>query len=519
MRPLAAALLLVAAVTAAAPAAAPAAGTAGTTLHVEAAAQPGGDGSRQAPLPTIGAALERLAAGGGPVTILVHPGTYRETLRIADPPPRTTIRAVRPGEAVVSGSRPLAGWARIGTDLFRAPWPDPMAPSTVPKEWPEDLKIGEPALRREMLFVDGRRYEQVYDGSALRPGSFLVNDDRRTIDARVPRGVDLAAAVVEVAGREELLTASGADGLTIDGLVFERAASPMMGIAVSIAESRGVTLSDSVIRDNNGTGLSVSRSAGVTLERNRVVGNGSTGMGVWQVTGLRLEDNETSANNWRGASGGFTDWAVAGAKLLQIHDAVIERHRAVDNATHGLWLDTDIARVTVSGADLRDNRGGGLMVEAVQGPVTVTGSRIIGNGNGIVAAGARGVTVVGSVVACNRDAQLVVTGAQDRGVTDHRDGTVTPVNNEGWTLAGNSFAAQRRNSFLVTTTVPQDYWDRFLSTLAARDNLWTHARRRDAFRGPWGWQVDFRQWQKIAAEAGSRFEDGDGPCRTSAAEH
>lgn len=517
MRPLAA--LLLAAVAAMGAAAAAPAVDAGTTLHVAADTRPGGDGSRKAPLRTIGAALERVDRAAGPVTILVHPGTYRETLRIADPPPNTTIRAARRGEAVVTGARPLTGWVRIGTDLFRALWPVPMPPSVVPKEWPEDLGIGEPALRREMLFVDGRRYEQVYDGGALRPGSFLVNDSRRTIDLRVPRGVDPAAAAVEIADREELLTATRTDGLTIDGLVFERAASSMTGIAVAITDSRGLTLSDSVIRDNNGTGLSVARSAGVVLARNRIVANGSTGMGVWQVTGLRLVDNDTSANNWRGASGGFTDWAVAGAKLLQIHDAVIERHRAADNATHGLWLDTDIAGVAVTGAELVGNRGGGLMVEAVQGPVTVAGSRIVGNGNGVVAAGARGVTITGSTIACNRDAQLAVTGAQDRPVTDHRDGTVTPVNNEGWTLAGNSVAAERRTSFLVTTTVPQDYWDAFLRTLTARDNLWTHARRRDAFRGPWGWLADFPQWRTIAAEAGSRFEDSDRPCRAHAAEH
>ena len=162
-----------------------------TILHVDAgfdggAAEPPGTGRH--PFSTLQTALEHAATleNEGTVTLLVHPGVYRESIQLQLHPasPRIRIAAVEPGTAVISGAEPIISWERIGPGLYRAPWPKPLPPSVVPAEWPGWLNIGKPALHREMLFSDHRRLEQIYDFADMRPVTFLVDDQSGQVFVR-----------------------------------------------------------------------------------------------------------------------------------------------------------------------------------------------------------------------------------------------------------------------------------------------------------------------------------------------
>jgi hypothetical protein len=489
-----------------------------------AGAADGNAGNDDAPLATLGEAARRIQARiaegerAEEFLIRVRPGVYRESVRLDFGPtsskegaPRLRILATEPGRATISGADPLPGWQPEGNGLFRATLPQPMEPSVVPADWPTFLKIGREALSRNLLFMGEQRLRQVYDRAELVPGTFLVGQDRRSVIMNPPPGMDPRRDPTEVARRNVLLDIHGAGGVEITGLVVERSAAPMMESALSVSASENVALRGTLIRNNNGSGLAVSHSSRVTLEDNTVTENGSTGIGAWAITGLTMRRNTTTANNWRGAAGGFVDWAVAGTKLLQIHGAVIEDLRASHNAAQGLWLDTDIVDVHVAGADLSGNHGPGLTVEAAQGPVSITASRILGNSQGIVAAAARQVSVENTIVACNSKTQILISGEPNRGVADHRSGTVTVVNNTGWRLTNSLVIADDKSGALVATTLPTGPWGAFLDSLHSENNVWAYARDRGAFRGVWGVSWEFDAWRRRIQDVGSRFEKGPDP--------
>ncbi|WP_448208388.1 right-handed parallel beta-helix repeat-containing protein [Azospirillum sp. sgz302134] len=490
-------------------------------LEVNPAAPGAGDGNpgtEAAPLASLGQAVRLALETADEALIRVHPGTYRESVRIHagkdDEAPRLRIVAVEPGRAVISGAEPLTGWRPHRGPLFRADWPQRMAPATVPPDWPTSLTIAPSVLGRDLLFIGGQRLRPATSVAELTPGSFLVNEEAGVVTMNPPAGLDPRDQPVEVARRDVLLEIGGVRGVEVAGLVVERSAAPLTSGAVVVSDSQDVRLDGLSIRDNNGTGLTIARSSRVTLENTVVTGNGSTGLGAWRIDGLTLRRVTAAANNWRGEAGGFVDWAVAGAKLLQTHNAVIEGFRAERNAAHGLWLDTDIADVRIVDPLLEGNRGPGLTVEAAQGPVAVTGGRIVGNGKGIVAAAAHGVTLERTVVACNAESQILVSGTADQPVTDHRSGAVTTVNNSGWTLTGSLIAADAQGDGpLVATTLTGAPWAGFLASLSSEDNLWTAPRGRGAFRGPWGKSWTFDDWRDRVRDTGSSFElQPDPPC-------
>ena len=172
-----------------------------------------------------------------------------------------------------------------------------------------------------------------------------------------------------------------------------------------------------------------------------------------EIRGLQVENMEASRNNWR-QTGNFTDWAVAGIKILQVRATGMSGVRAIDNFGPGLWLDTDISGVGITGADLSGNEGAGLVLEATQGPVTIRGTRIVRNGHGVVAAAASNITLDGNTIACNAAEQVIMTGSQDLPVIDHLTNTTTIVNNTDWTLTGNVISAAQQNSLLEGQMAP-----------------------------------------------------------------
>jgi hypothetical protein len=253
---------------------------------------------------------------------------------------------------------------------------------------------------------------------------------------------------------------------------------------VRIIRSANVVFEDNVVVWNNWGGVHVFRTEGASLRRNVFNHNGGVGFGAFQVKGFISEDDEASFNNWRGASGGFLGWAVAGGKFVSVHNAVFRRVRSVGNSARGIWLDGDNIDVSVEASVLCGNRGDGVFFENVPGPVAMRDSIVCSNeGHGLIAGNAENVRVERNQIYGNRAGQIVVSGRSGGRVSlnwETRE-SVSTSPARGFVLRENVVAGSRGDGLLFRTTLAGQDWRLFTATLDSDRNLWFNGETTGSF--------------------------------------
>jgi len=321
-----------------------------------------------------------------------------------------------------------------------------------------------------MIFVNGQPLSQVLSQSQLRDATFYVDEQGQVVYVWPASGTDMDTATVEVAVRGSVFVADGLTNLTIRGLVFQHSADAIDDSAVTFNNGANILIEDSVLRWNNWGGLDLCCSTNVTVRRSVANYNGGRGMSAWHLKTVLYEDVETSYNNWRGASGGFTGWSVAGFKGMGVHDGIFRRHRAVSNQTSGFWLDTDNANIRVEGSFWCRNQGGAA-IEGSQGPIVIVRTTICQNGTyGIIAAWSQNVTLQESILYGNSATQIAIatTDDIDEMVQNWETGQSMLVRARDWTLTCNAVAG--RDSTQSALQTPN--WSFFLQSLTSTRNLW-----------------------------------------------
>jgi hypothetical protein len=208
----------------------------------------------------------------------------------------------------------------------------------------------------------------------------------------------------------------------------------------SSANSTNVLIEGCIFTWNNWIGLGISQITNLTVSKNVAVWDGATGVDGYNLKNLILDSNDTSFNNWRGASGNFIGWSVAGAKLGGVHTGSILHHRSVGNRVRGLWLDNDNTKVTVDDATLLSNLNDGIFIEASAGPTLIQNSNIAGNQNaaGVAGANASDVTLLSNTLSGNTGEQILITGDYDRTVTNWETGFQQDVQAARWSIQSNT---------------------------------------------------------------------------------
>jgi hypothetical protein len=476
---------------------------AGRVFHVDARSPAASDqnpGTAPLPLKTLRRTVELAGAanaGGTPATILVHPGTYRESVPVpaGGTGAAMILRATDAGQAVISGSDIWTGWTRRGpTPVFTHAWPYAWGLAPAPPRWPPLQDI---VRRREMVFVNGRLLRQVLAPASLEEGTFFVDEAGRTIALSAPGGADPNTATVEVAVRPTLLAAAGRANLTVSGLVFEHGATPVDESAVTFDRMTNLVVQDTVVRWNNWGGLAINQSADVTAVRNIASHNGGRGMEAWRVRSLHFAGNDTSSNNWRGGWGHFTGWAAAGFKAMQIHGGAIDHHEARFNRAHGLWLDTDNEHVTITDGVWCSNLRNGGFIEASQGPITIVRATSCGNGQrGILATESSHLTVRNSALYGNGEAQFEVGGEPSRRVTNWETRRTADVRTENLTLCGNAVVGEKDGQDVLA--VPS--WTFLLSSLRSSRNDWWNPHTAASFRLEGSTHLDLAGWRRASGQ-------------------
>src|SRR5438094_2130289 len=438
-------------------------------------------GTKELPFATINKAAQVLQPGE---RVVIMTGVYRERVvpaRGGAGPDKMISDEAGPGaDVIVKGSRVVkTGWEpSTGYNLG----PRPPAPSSLkiyqrrlddldfqgynpfgmvnimqdrvylmPK--PEELRPH--LLRRGMVFVDGRRLEQVelYRELAQKDGAFWCEHDGLTIHVRLPGDADPAQHEVELAIQEQVLAprTRGLSYIRIKGITFEHAANafpvPQRGI-VSASRGNHWIIEDCVIRHANGVGLDIG-AQDWDMELPEIVGysivrrNHIDDAGVGGLAGMAVQDTLVEGNLIEHV--GYQDvelaWETGGIKMHTTRNCLI-RNNVIRHTIHAeaIWLDyqNQNTRVTsnVMGDNLETLRGG-IYLEASQYPNMLDDNIIWkateGHGGGsynMPGHGGWGITVDGSdetVIAHNligltQDAALKFRGIEGR-IVGPRGGT------------------------------------------------------------------------------------------------
>ncbi len=485
------------------------------------AASDGNDGSLDWPLLTVQEGLGRAhqaKVNGLAARVLVHPGTYRESLTIAGgsasiEQPVLRLEAVVPGTAVISGSEVWAGWERVGTtDVSSHDWPYDWGLAAIPSGY--ESQIQDIVRRLEMVFVDGIRLDQVLSYGELVPGSFYVAESEDRLYVYPSGAADLGARFVEVAVRHDLLRVNDVSNFVLDGFVFEHANQPFGTSAAQIADSRNVEIVNVTARWNNWTGFGLWNTSEATLRDSSASSNGGGGMELSKVRRARFESIGTHQSNWRGASGGFVGWSIAGMKGLWMHDVIIAGHRSENNASRGMWLDTNNERVLIDAPRWCDNELNGFFLEVTQGPVVVKDALICHNNDaGVLGANATDFTLLDSTICANGASEILISGEEPtRSFTDPDTGQFFSIPpGSDWTISGTTILDHNGTSPLIHTWLGQSAVDEFLSTITADENTWWHGNVGDPFWFGGSTTGDFNTWAASTGQGSNSTYTHPGP--------
>jgi hypothetical protein len=454
--------------------------------------------------------------------IEISPATYRESVEVAAPSSTAAapiiLEAVGKGPVVISGANVWIGWNEIKPGIWTHQWPYRWGIAANPPGW-ESQRLSSMVKRREMIMVNGSSLTQVEAPGTMQnqPGSFYVDESGGTAYLHVPSGVNLSSATIEVSERESLLRVRGPSHVAIRGITFQNSNGPLQQAAVTIENSSDVLIDHCKFNWNNWMGLSVRNVNNLTIRNSVANYNGGVGMTIWRADNMRFSDNETSHNNWRGAAGGFTGWAVAGIKSLQITNSRYDGLIATDNLTRGLWFDTACSNVIVDHAFLCDNNSDGVFIEANQGPLEITSSIICNNqsGAGVLAGNSSNVTLEGNIIYGNQKSQILVSGFFDapRPMKNRKTGQTLMLESDQWKIARNVIVSTGGGSALLSTTLSKPVWNTFVDSLSSRNNVWYNASNPNSLRMAGGTSLSLPQWQqqfgqdKDSVFADPRFRD------------
>ena len=179
---------------------APLRNAAATTLFVAPSGSNRAPGTSQRPMRTIAAAVARAGSGS---TILVRRGTYHESVTI---PTGKRLTILNRGAVWLDGSSRVTDWYRDGDDWVRRNWLAQFNSSPTftwgapddPRTFWSFINPRYPmAAHPDQLWVNGRRQRQVSNRSAVRPGTFYVDDagNRLYLGAN-PRGNTVRASTI-----------------------------------------------------------------------------------------------------------------------------------------------------------------------------------------------------------------------------------------------------------------------------------------------------------------------------------
>ena len=438
-------------------------------------------GTQDLPFATINKAAQVLEPGE---RVLIMSGVYRERIDPArggtGPDKMISYEAAPGADVVVKGSRLVrTGW-EPSTGYKLGPHPPDrnsfriyqrrledidfhgynpfgmvniMQYRTYLMPKPEELK--QHLLRRGMVFVDGKRLEQVetYEELVKKDGTFWCEHDGLTIHVRLPGDADPAQHEVELAIQEQVFAprTRGLGYIRIKGITFEHGANafpvPQRGL-VSASRGHHWIIEDCVIRHANGVALDIGAQDWAmdlpsivgfsVVRRNHIDDAGVCGLAGMGVQNTLIEGNLIEHVGYQDVELG---WETGGIKCHVTKNCLI-RNNVIRHTIHAeaIWLDYQNQNTRVTSNIMGDNLltlRGGIYLEASQYPNMIDNNVIwkatVGHGGGsynMPSHGGWGITVDGSdetmiaynLIGLTEDAGIKFRGIESR-IVGPRGGT------------------------------------------------------------------------------------------------
>jgi len=505
-----------------------------TLIYVD--AKSGSDsnsGTQSSPLRTIQAAVTKAKTNNTKsigTKVLINPGVYREAVTIYSNSNQTsapmTFQATQTGQAIIAGSDVLTNWYHTTNNLsvFTHSWTYDFGSCAVPSGWPTGF--AGVVLRTEMIFVNGVPLTQVMSFSALRAGTFYVNEGANEINIWPSSSTDMNSAVVEAAVRPQTLNMSGRTNVVFRGLVFRHAATCINRYGANVNSSSNILFDQIQAIWNNWGGIGISSSKQITVQNSVASHNGGIGFAANTDLNTLFNANESDYNNWRGAMGALYDWGMGGTKLMYMHGATVTNHYSYRNQAQGLWFDTDGKNVTIDHATLAENVLAGLQLEVDEGPISLTNSRLCSSGLGLNIINSQNITASNNVFYSNGGTNIVKVQGQiylagklgGRSAKDWETGQTYNIISNNLTLSGNTVQDARSGQYVFGTYLSGSDWSRFEDSLSSDNNNWYDSATSKAFKLPNGKIVDLSGWQlETREDLASTWNSASNSCGTPAA--
>ena len=369
-------------------------------------------GTKQLPFLTISKAAEVLEPGE---RVVIMAGVYRERVspvRGGTGADRMISYEAAPGaEVIVKGSVEVnKGWGpstEYGLDLsdaarakvkiyqrrlddieFHGYNPFGMVNMMQDRRYlnPTPAELRRHLLRRGMIYVDGKRLDQVegYSELAHAEGAFWCEHDGMTIHMRLSGDADPAQHQVELTVQEQVFAPreGGLNYIRVKGITFEHASSqfppPQLGM-VSMSRGNHWIIEDCVMRHANSVALDIGMQGGgkvspavigyAIVRRNHIDDVGVCGLAGLAVQNTLIESNLIEHVGWQDAE---MTWE-AGAIKLHVSRSCLLRNNVIRHLDHAMaiWLDYLNINTRITGnviGDTLETVRGGIYIEASHNP-------------------------------------------------------------------------------------------------------------------------------------------------------
>ncbi len=261
---------------------------------------------------------------------------------------------------------------------------------------------------------------------------------------------------------------------------------------------------------NSWGGLNFNHTSNYTVQNSVASHNGAVGFSGSDNKNALYRFDESDDNNWRGAMGGFYDWAMGGTKLMHMHGVTVDRLYALNNMAQGLWFDTDNKNVVISNSVLSGNTMANLQIEADQGPIAVTKTALCSGGTGIMMLNSTYVTISGNTLYNNGTAHLyrgqiwAAGQAGGRAVSDWETGQAYSLVTSHITLNGNVVQDASASQYVFSTYLNANDWSKFSSTFSSNGNTWFDGLQSASFGAANnGDHLDLSGWRRSTGQDSS----------------